>query len=119
MVRTAPVVVCVLVPVAFVAMAQTAMSFRLDKSDRNPTSCAGGDAAMSRPQQVTISNDVAIIASNGGINDKAKMVKAGLYHTKWSAGGITYEIDINTTASPATMTVSEPKLGCKWTGNAS
>lgn len=41
------------------------------------------------------------------------------YRTKWAAGGITYEIEINTTASPATMAVAEPKLGCKWSGKAS
>ena len=104
---------------AAVAIAQQAMSFRLEKSDRNPSSCAAGDAAMSRPQTVTIANNVAAIKSNGGINDNAKMTSAGIYSTKWSAGGITYEIEVNTTTSPATLSVAEPKLGCKWSGNAS
>ena len=103
---------------ASAAVAQQAMSFRLEKSDRNPSSCAAGDAAMSRPQTVTIANNVAAIKSNGGINDNAKMTSAGIYRTKWSAGGITYEIEVNTTTSPATLSVAEPKLGCKWSGKA-
>lgn len=103
---------------SFGAQAQAPLSFRLDKSDRNPMSCSAGDAAMSRPQSVTIANDVAMIASNGGINDKAKMTKPGVYHTKWSLGVITYDIEINAGATPPTMTVVEPKLGCKWSGQA-
>ena len=104
---------------ASAALAQAPMAFRLEKNDRNPSSCSAGDAAMSRPQSVTVANNVAAIKSNGGINDNAKMVNPGIYRTKWAAGGITYEIEINTTTSPATMAVAEPKLGCKWSGKAS
>lgn len=101
------------------ALAQEPMSFRLERNDRNPSSCSAGDAAMSRLQSVTIANNVAAIKSNGGINDNAKMVGPGIYRTKWAAGGVTYEIEINTTASQATMVVAEPKLGCKWSGKVS
>lgn len=93
------------------------MTFRLS-AGRNPASCSGLDAALSRPQTVTIANDVAILKSNGGINDKAKMTAPGVYKTKWSASGATLDIEVNTTASPATLLVTEPKLGCKWSGKA-
>ena len=73
---------------------------------------------MSRPQTVTIADNVATIKSNGGINDKAKMVSAGIYRTKWSLGTITYDIEINASAKPATISVAEPKLGCKCSGTA-
>jgi len=119
MIRATVALSALLVSLASAALAQAPMSFRLEKNDRNPSSCSGGDAAMSRPQSVTIANNVAAIKSNGGINDNAKMLSPGLYRTRWAAGGVTYEIEINTTASPATMTVAEPKLGCKWSGKAS
>lgn len=118
MIRATVTLSALFVALTSAALAQESMSFRLEKSDRNPTSCSAGDTAMSRPQSVTIANNVAAIKSNGGINDNAKMVNPGIYRTKWAAGGITYEIEINT-ASPATMTVAEPKLGCKWSGKAS
>lgn len=103
----------------FAAMAETPMSFQLEKNDKNPSSCSGGDSSMSRPQAVTIENNTAVIKSNGGINDKAMMASPGIYRTKWALGSITYDIEVNTTTTPATMTVAEPKLGCKWSGKAS
>lgn len=61
----------------------------------------------------------AISCEPRGINDNVKMVNPGVYRTNWAAGGITHEIEINTTTSPVTISVAEPKLGCKWTGKAS
>lgn len=107
-----------LISFTFAAMAQGAMSFRLEKNDNNPTSCSRGDASMLRPQSVTIENNTAVIKSNGGINDKAKMASPGIYRTKWAMGGITYDIEVNTITTPATMSVAELKLGCKWSGKA-
>lgn len=95
------------------------MSFRLTAGDRNPSACIGADASMSRVQTVTIVGDMAVLKSNGGINDKAKQASPGIYKTKWSAGGFTYDIEVNTTVSPKILTVAEAKLGCKWAGNAS
>ena len=101
------------------ALAQQPMTFRLAAGDRNPSSCTQADASMSRVQTVTIANNVAVLKSNGGINDSAKMTAPGIYKTKWSLSSITYDIEINTTASPATLSVAEPKIGCKWSGKAS
>ena len=118
MTKPSAVIFAAVMCLAWGAQSQSALSFRLDRSDRNPAACSAGDAAMSRPQGVAIANDVAVISSSGGINDKAKLAKPGTYHTKWSLGGITYDIEINVGTSPATMTVVEPKLGCKWSGQA-
>ncbi len=106
-----------LATVSFAQQPAQPMTFRL-AAERNPTSCTGLDAALSRPQTVTIANDAAILKSNGGINDKARMTAPGVYKTKWSANGATLDIEVNTTASPATLLVTEPKLGCKWSGKA-
>lgn len=99
--------------------AQTPMTFRLTPGDRNPSACTTADASMSREQHVTVAGDIAVLTSNGGINDKAKQTAPGIYKTRWSAGGITYDIEVNTTASPAQLNVAETKLGCKWSGKAS
>jgi hypothetical protein len=104
---------------ATAALAQQPLIFRLGASDRNPGSCDAADASMSRLQSVTIAGDAAQIKSNGGINDVAKMVSPGVYRTKWRLGGITYDIEVDTTTSPATLSVAEPKLGCRWSGSAS
>lgn len=106
--------------VAGVALAQqpAVYTFRLDKAERNPASCAAADAALSRPQTVTVGDGVATLKSNGGINDRAKMVKPGIYQARWSLSGVNYDIEVDTTASPATLAVSERNLGCKWSGKA-
>ena len=103
--------------VSFAQQPAQPMTFRL-AAERNPTSCAGLDAALSRTQTVTIANDVAILKSNGGINEKAKMTAPDAYKTTWSASGATLDIEVNTTASPVTLLVTESKLGCKWVGKA-
>ncbi|HEY6982611.1 hypothetical protein [Reyranella sp.] len=46
------------------------------------------------------------------------MVSPGIYRTRWSLSGLTYDIEVNTSGSPATLSVAEPKLGCRWSGKA-
>jgi len=100
------------------ALAQQPLTFRLKAGDRNPSACLAADPSMSRPQTVTIAGGVATIRSNGGINDTAKLTSPGIYRTKWSLNGITYDIEINASVSPATASVVEPKLGCRWSGTS-
>ncbi len=114
-----PALAAIMAMVATASFAQQPMTFRLAAAERNPMSCSQADASMSRPQTVAIAQGVALLTSNGGINDKARLVSPGVYRTRWSSGGITYDIEVNTTTSPATLLVSEPKLGCKWSGKAS
>ena len=101
------------------AQQPAAMTFRLTPGDRNPSSCAAADASMSRVHTVTVAGDVATIKSNGGISDKAKSAGPGKYATRFSLSGLTLDITVDTSASPATLTAAETKLGCKWTGTAS
>ena len=99
-------------------LAQQAMTFRLAPSDRNPGSCTTADATMSRIQTVTIVGETAVLKSNGGINDTAKKAGDGLYRVRWSLGGISYDIEVDTRSQPAMLSVAEPKIGCKWSGKA-
>lgn len=100
----------------------TAFSVRLEKGDRNTSACTTLDAAMSRPHTVTITGDTAVVKSNGGIDDKAKQTRPGIYTTKFSVSGglsnATLDIVVDTTVSPPTLTATEAKIGCKWSGKA-
>ena len=73
---------------------------------------------MSRQHTVTIVGDTAVVKSTGGIDDVAKQVTPGVYRTKFSTGGATLDIVFDKSASPVTLSASEPKLGCKWSGAA-
>lgn len=115
----APILTVALVAIASASFAQQTMTFRLERGEKNVAACSGADGAMQRQQTATIADNVATLKSNGGINDKAKMVTAGVYRTRWSVSGINLDIELNTTASPATLTATEAKLGCRWSGKAS
>jgi hypothetical protein len=108
-----------LAALASAAVAQSQpYNIRLEKSPKNATTCMGPDATMSRVQTVTVEGDVAVLKSNGGINDKAKMVSPGVYRTRWSLSGINFDIEFNNSAAPATLTVNEKQFGCSWSGKA-
>lgn len=117
--RTMTVALATLCGLADAALAQGQMTFRLAAGDRNPSVCLRADAGWSRPHTVIIENNVAAIKWKGGINDTATMVSPGIYRTRWSFAGGTYDIEINASAAPATVTVTDAKVGCKWTGLAS
>ncbi len=117
--RIMTVALATLCGLADAAPAQGQMTFRLAAADRNPSVGVRNDAPMSRRHTVTIENNTAVIKWNGGINDTAKMVSAGIYRTQWSAAGGTYDIEINISAAPATFSVTDAKVGCKWSGRAS
>ncbi len=102
---------------ATLAQQSAEMMFRLTAGDRNPSACQQVDAAMSRPQSVTIVGDTAVLKSNGGINGTAKQADPGVYKSKWTLANVTFDIEVN--ASTKTLTVAEPKLGCKWSGTSS
>jgi hypothetical protein len=101
------------------ALAQGQMTFRLAAGDRNPSVCVRADTGWALPHTFIIANNAAVIRWHAGINDTAKMVSPGIYRTRWSFAGGTYDIEINASAVPATVSVTDAKVGCKWTGQAS
>jgi hypothetical protein len=95
------------------------LTFRLEKNERNPGSCMALDATLSRQHTVTIVGDTAVVKSAGGIDDVAKQVSPGVYRTKLSVSGATLDIVFDVSTSPKTLSATEAKLGCKWSGAAS
>lgn len=99
------------------AMAQDAViDFRLAAAPGNIQGCIRMDSAFTRVHTLTIKGDTAQIKSAGGIDDKMKMTRPGVYETTFQLSGGYLDIVADTTATPKTLTVTSKSLGCKWNG---
>jgi hypothetical protein len=80
--------------ISLAAAAQgAAIQFRVVAVDRNPSSCQRFDAALSRVHTFTPAGDTA---------------------TLMTAGGTNFNVVADTSKSPKTLDVTEPRLGCRW-----
>jgi len=96
-------------------MAQTApIEFRVTATDRNPSACQRFDAALSRVHTFTRAGDGASVRSAGGVSSNMTQSSPGVFTTDFSLGGTTMKVVANTTTSPKSLEVSEPRLGCRW-----
>jgi hypothetical protein len=99
------------------ALAQdAAIDFRLAAVPGNIQGCIAMDSAFTRVHTITIKGDSAEIKSAGGIDDKMKMVRPGVYETTFRLSGAQIDIVADTASTPKTLTVTSKNLGCKWTG---
>ena len=95
------------------AMAQNAIDFRVVPTDRNPTSCHQWDAELSRVHTFTPTADGATLRTAGGIN--RNMAKNGnVYTTTLAIGSTNFNVTADTSKSPKSLQVSEPRTGCRW-----
>jgi hypothetical protein len=101
------------------AFAQEAIQFRLEPVRTNPMDCQKYDASLSRVHSVTLDGDKAIIKSAGGINDDMKQVAPKVYKTTFRLGSTTLHVTADAAATPRSLLVAEPNLGCKWNAVAS
>jgi hypothetical protein len=101
------------------AMAQGApVEFRVTATDRNPSACQRFDAALSRVHTFTPTADGASVTSAGGISSNMKQDSPGIYTTDFSLGSTTLNVTANTTTSPKSLEVREPRIGCRWSAIA-
>jgi len=101
------------------AMAQGApIEFRVTATDRNPSACQQFDAALSRVHTFTPTADGATVRSAGGVSSNMKLASPGVYTTDFSLGSTTLNVTANTTTSPKSLDVREPRLGCRWSAVA-
>jgi len=97
------------------AVAQdAAIQFRVVAIDRNPSACKQFDSALSRVHTLTPTGDSASLRSAGGVNSAMKQTTPGVYTTNFSLGGTTLNVVADASKSPKSLTVTEPKLGCRW-----
>ena len=95
------------------AMAQAAIEFRVVPTDRNPSSCRQWDAELSRVHTFTPTSDGATLRTAGGIN--RNMTKNGnIYTTTLALGGTNFNVTADTSKSPKSLDVAEPRTGCRW-----
>ena len=99
------------------AMAQDAIDFRVVPTDRNPSSCRQWDAELSRVHTFTPTTDGATLRTAGGIN--RAMTKSGnVYTTTLALGGTNFNVTADTSKSPKSLEVAEPRTGCRWSAVA-
>jgi hypothetical protein len=100
------------------AMAQgAAIDFRVVPTDRNPASCRQWDAELSRVHTFTPTSDGATLRTAGGIN--RNMTKNGnVYTTTLALGGTNFNVTADTSKSPKSLDVAEPRTGCRWSAVA-
>lgn len=101
------------------AGAQTApIEFRVTPTDRNPSACQQFDAALSRVHTFTATADGASVRSAGGVNSNMTQTSPGVFTTNFSLGSTTLNVTANSTTSPKSLEVREPRLGCRWSAVA-
>ena len=99
------------------AMAQNAIDFRMVPTDRNPASCRQWDAELARVHTFTPTADGATLRTAGGIN--RNMTKSGnVYTTTLALGGTNFNVTADTSKSPKSLQVAEPRTGCRWSAVA-
>jgi len=100
------------------AAQDAAIQFRVVATDRNPSACKQFDSALSRVHTLTPTGDGASLRSAGGVNSAMKQTTPGVYTTNFSLGGTTLNVVADASKSPKSLTVTEPKLGCRWNADA-
>lgn len=86
--------------------------------ERNPAGCMRFDAALSRVHTFTATRDGASITSAGGITSNMAQTSPGAYAANFSLGSTTLRVVADAASSPKTLTVTEPRLGCRWSAVA-
>jgi hypothetical protein len=86
--------------------------------ERNPAGCTRFDAALSRVHTFRATGDTASVTSAGGITSNMTQTSPGVYTTDFSMGGTTLRVVANAASSPKSLTVTEPRLGCRWSAVA-
>jgi hypothetical protein len=95
----------------------TPIEFRV-VPERNPAGCMRFDAALSRVHTFRTTGDTASVTSAGGVTSNMTQTSPGVYTTDFSLGGTTLRVVANAASSPKSLTVAEPRLGCRWSAVA-
>jgi hypothetical protein len=101
------------------AFAQSApVEFRVTPTDRNPSSCQRWDAELSRVHTFTPTSDGATLQTAGGITRTMTQNPPKVFTTTLALGGTNFNVTADTSKSPGTLEVAEPRMGCRWSAVA-
>jgi hypothetical protein len=102
------------------AMAQNVpIQFRVVPTDRNPSSCQQWDAELGRVHTFTPTADAATLSTAGGITRNMTQTTPNVFTTTLTVGGTNFNVTADTSKSPKTLEVAEPRIGCRWNAVAS
>jgi hypothetical protein len=97
------------------AMAQHApIQFRVVPTDRNPSSCQQWDAELARVHTFTPTASAATFRTASGISRNMTQTTPNVYTTTLAVGGTNFNVTADTSKSPKTLEVAEPRTGCRW-----
>jgi hypothetical protein len=96
----------------------TPVEFRVTPTDRNPSACQRWDADLSRVHTFTPTSDGATLRTAGGITRSMTQNPRNVFTTTFAIGGTNFNVTADTSKSPGTLEVSEPRTGCRWSAVA-
>ena len=99
------------------AAASAPIEFRV-VPERNPAGCRRFDTSLSRVHTFQATGDGATVTSAGGVSSTMTRTAPGIYTTEASLGSTTLRVVADAASTPKSLTVSEPRLGCRWTAIA-
>ena len=98
-----------------VALAQESVTqFRLAAAPGNISDCINLDSSLSRVHTLTVKDGLVEVKSAGGVDDKMKLTRPGVYVTDFTLGGGRLDVVADLSGSPKSLTVTEKNRGCKW-----
>ena len=71
-------------------------------------------AALARVHTFTPAGDSATLRTAGGVTSAMKQTKPNVFTTSLGIGGTNFNVVADTSKSPKTLDVTEPRLGCRW-----
>jgi len=110
----AAVVAILLLPAIAVAAEDSVTRYRLLADPDNMDSCRLLDPVLARPHTVTVKAGDVEITSAGAIEGRMREVRAGIYSVVFELSGQRLNVVVDLSVAPKTLTVFEPRLGCKW-----
>jgi hypothetical protein len=93
---------------------KTPIEFRVVATDRNPSSCKQWDAELSRVHTLTPTANGATLGTAGGITRNMTQSSPNVFTTTLALGGTNFNVTADTSKSPKTLEVAEPRTGCRW-----
>jgi hypothetical protein len=97
------------------ALAQNSpIEFRVVPAGQNPSSCKQWDAELSRVNTFTQAGDTAVLKTAGGITRNMTQATPKVFTTTLAIGGTNFNVVADTSKSPGTLEVAEPRIGCRW-----
>jgi hypothetical protein len=105
---------------ASVAAPGAPIEFRVVRDERNPTGCTRFDAQLSLGHTFRATGNTASLTSASGLTSNMTQTSPGVYTTDYyTFGSVRLRAIVNAASSPKSLTVTEPRVSCRWDAVAS